>query len=393
MAEMKRAGRFSLCLAAALFVFCCAADARSRPLPPGLPRNFTIGLHSAVTINDADYALAAKAGFNLAVPMRPGLDYSRALADACGRAQMKSVVWDPRLSTHDAGGGDFTTSAIRDHRGHRAVAGYVVSNYQLVPPSRTATSFWSIRLFGIEDPPRFRYVEALHPKEFTDAEDCEEYLRRYSDMHSGYVMYEEDDPFSADALKAMAVVGKACAERSKPWWRRCRIDDASGPMIRWQAYSAAAAGAHGIIYLIARPLPGCRTDSLLDAEGKPAPIYETVQATNRRLASLGPTLMAMQSATFYSVGNMPDGSPRPPDDSPIKSIASGVKGDGFLVGLLRGPAGDFAFVVRKPGGADKPAPVTIRCAAGRNAVVVESRRALNGPLDLLPGEGQLLRIE
>ena len=393
MAEMRRAGSFSLCLAATLFVFCCAADARWRPAPPSLPRKFTIGLHSAVTINDADYALAAKAGFDLAVPVRPGLDYSRALADACGRAQMKAVVWDPRFSTYDAGGEDVTASAIRDHRDHPAVAGYVVSNYQLVPPSRTVASFWVVRTIGLGDPPRFRYVEALHPKEFLDAKDCEEYLGRYSKMYSGYVLYEEDDPFSADALGAMAAVGKTCAERREPWWRRCRIDDASGPMIRWQAYSAAAAGARGIIYLIARPLPGCRTDSLLDAEGNPAPIYETAQATNRRLASLGPTLMTMQSATFYAVGNMPDGSPRPPDDSPIKSVASGVKGDGFLVGLLRGPGGGFAFVVRKPGGADKPAPVTVRCAAGRNAVVVESGKALNGPLDLLPGEGQLLRIE
>ncbi|NQT19479.1 MAG: hypothetical protein HQ592_07225 [Planctomycetes bacterium] len=393
MVEIGRACRFSLCIAAGLLVFCCAAQAQRRAPRYGLPRKFTIGLHAGATIDPADYALAAKAGFNLAVPLRPGLNYSRALADACGRAQMNAVVWDPRLATCDAGGAGLTAEVIREYGDRRAVAGYIVSNYQLVPPSRTTLLFWCVAELGMRAPRRFRYVEALHPKEFSGEKSCRQYIERHLDMGSGYVLYEEDDAFSSDSLAAMALVGKACAEHRKPWWRRLRIDGASGPMIRWQAYSAAAAGAHGIIYLIARPLPGHRADSLLDAEGKPAPIYETARATNKRLALLAPTLMAMQSATFYAVGNMPDGSPQPPDDSPIESITSGVKDDGFLVGLLQSFGRSYAFVVRKPRGADLPAPVTVRCAGGRIAVDVESGGTIDGPLDLLPGEGRLFLIK
>lgn|GEM_PF-4315059 len=387
-----RMNRFVFGLAAALVVFGHPATAGWRRSRPGLPWRFTIGLHAGVTIEDADFRLAANAGFNLVLPQRPGADYSSALLRACMRSGMKGVVWDPRLATQDVGGWRLLGQAIRRYQGVSALAGYVISNYQLVPPAHITTLVFRARDVGGADRRRFRYIEAVHLREFSGEESYTQYLDRYINMRTGYVLYEEDDPFSAGAMRAMQAVAKACRRRRTAWWRRCRTKSTADAMIRWQAYSAAAAGAKGIICLVTRPLPGYRADSLLNAEGKPAAVYDAVRATNRRLWALGPTLMTARSSTFYTTGAMPDYSPPVPDDSPVASITSNVAGDGFLVGLLTG-GGRHVFIVRKPSDAPDPAQVTIQWAANHRGIVVETGKAVKGPITLLPGEGRLLRVE
>jgi len=387
-----RMSRIALALMVALMLFDHAAAAGRRRPRPDLLRGFAIGLHAGVTIEEADFLLAADAGFNLVLPQRPGADYSRALLNACRRSAMKGVVWDPRLATCNVGGRKLLREALRLYRRSSALAGYVVSNYLSAPPAHITTLASRVRELGAADRRRFRYLEALHLREFSGEDSYTRYLDHYLNMGTGYVLYEEDDPFSAGALKAMQAVSKTCRRRGNIWWRRCRLQNISDRMIRWQAYSAAAGGARGVIYLVTRPVPGYRTDSLLTVEGRPGAAYDAARATNRRLYALSPTLTAIRPSTFYTTGSMPEGSPPCPDDSPVASIASDVEDDGFLVGLFK-DGGQHVFIVRKPSDAPDAAQVTIQWAANRQGTVVETGDVLDGPLSLLPGEGQLLRVE
>jgi len=379
-------------LAASLIVVCSTAAADWRMHRTGLPWTFTIGLHAPATIEKDDYPLAAAAGFNLALPLRPGPGYCRALLRACGRAHIKAVAWDPRLATDNVGGWKLYKAGLAEYNKFNSLAGYAVTNYHVVPPGCLFNVFYRVRELGNADRRRFVYMQASPLGEFRSESSYENYLNRYLYTGIGYVLYEEAAPFSTEAMRAMQVVARVCSRRGSTWWRRCCIDKPSAPMIRWQAFAAAAAGAKGVIYLVLRPAGGRRTDALLGADGRPSPIYDAARATNRRITALSPTLMASRSSAFYTVGTMPENPTRPPRASPVASVISSIENDGFLVGVLRG-RGRHIFIVRKPSDTTGAAQVTIKWAGQWKGTVVETGEPLEGPLTLLPGEGQLIRVK
>jgi len=374
--------------------------------PTGLPGTFMIGLQAIDRIVDSDYALAAQAGFNLVVPIRPGLDPSQALLKACSAAGIKAVVWDSRFSTYDLYDWVVSGEAFAAYRGSNAVAGYMAYDSITVPPARLPSMGWHMRELGGGAPEQFRYAEAVPMGRMPDANSYRRYIRSFFDSLGALAVYEETDPFSAAALDAMKITADAASSTGRGadaakiadrvWWRRCRLADATPEMIRWQAYSAAAAGAKGIIYLIARPLDTgsaatSRSDSLLDSTGKPADALEAAKAVNARLAAMGPILMKAANPAFYTAGTMP-ANLAPPADAPITAIASSVEGDGFLVGVLAAGDGRLAMVVRKPSAPAGPANLQLQFAPGVSATLVET----GGPgqrLALLPGEGVLLKIK
>ena len=377
-------------VAAAMLAACAGASAAWVEPKPALPTNFTIGLQAAAEIDAHDYALAAQAGFNLVLPSRPGMQYNQALLAAAEAAGIKAVVWDPRMSTYDLGDAWLRGLAFNEYRRSKAVSGYMLNDTITVPPARLTPLGWRIRDFLNAAPQSFCYCEATPPSDFQSNAAYRRYMRRFLHSGIGFAAYEEDAPFSAAALGNMKAVSEICQAGGKPWWRRCRLADATPAMIRWQAYSAAAAGARGVIYLAARPLGESRPDSLLDAGGKPSAAYEAAKLTNARLAALGPILMASRSVALCRVGSVP-GELSTIAGSLVESVTSDAEDDGFVVGLLADGDTRYALVVRKPSAADKPALVSVKLGEGK-ATVVETGQPLDGPLSLLPGEGQLLRI-
>ena len=378
--------------------------------PSGLPGNFIIGLQSAEVIADGDYALAADAGFNLAVPVRPGLEYARALMWACFCADIRMVAWDPRISTYELNDWDVYSQMFQEYRDFPTVAGYVLYDLLVVPPSRLPSLGWHVREIGGADGFRFRYAEVVPMSGFPDENAYRQYLRQYYRAGCAFAVYEETAPFSRDAIRAMKATAEGAAQATeegrqapayqritvrREWWRRCRLADADPAMLRWQAYSAAAAGARGIIYLVARPVGAgscsARTDSLLDAAGAPSAAFDVTKAANTRLAAVGRMLMAATSSSFYTLGTMPESLPAPAG-APIASVRSSAENDGFLVGVLNDGAARYAFIVRAPSPGRQPAQVQIELAANTTATIAETGQPLNGPLALLPGEGQLLQI-
>jgi len=382
-----------LALAAILAFGGGAAAFEWKEPPSGLPETFTIGLHAADTILDGDYALAAGAGFNLAVPVRPGLEYNRALLKACAAAKIKAVVWDSRIASWNVGGWELHGRALEEYRKSEATAGYVLYDTLLLPPPRAPANWWRVREIGGADPAHFRYVESVHPSQFPNDGACRDYLRRYFAGCSAYVLYEEAQPFSAAAIKAMKMIAEESNAAGRVWWRRTLLTDASPAMLRWQACSAAAAGAKAVFWLAIRPMTtGKGEATLLGDDGEPAPCYEAAKAVNARLAAFGPLLMRSMATTFYTIGDMPE-NVRAPNNSPIASLTSDAERDGFLVGLPNTGDSRYAFIVRKPSDADKPAQVQVQLTEGTTATLVETGQPLAGPLSLLPGEGQLLQIK
>jgi len=375
-------------IAFAVFATSRICSAGWRIPDPGLPKRFVIGIDTAAEVNTDDYRLVAKAGFNLVVPQRPGEEYNSALLKACEATGLKCVVWDPRISTPGLGEWSIRNEGMRSYKASPALAGYRSRNILPVTPAGAIEMWYAVTSIGNADQERFRYLEACHPAEFSDDDQFRRYLRQYLTRGLGYALYSEDDPYSAEAVAALRKVAEGCSRGNNQLWRRCRLPDASPAMIRWQAYSSAAGGAKGIIYCIVRPIAGSRADSLLDAAGAPTPACEAARAVNRRLAAIGPVLVKVRPSALYTVGSIFGQDRQPPNDSPIAEIESSAQDDGFLVGLLDG--GRYAFVVRKPEG-DDAAEVTIQCAAGKHAAVVETGKPAES-LSLLPGEGQLLEI-
>ena len=398
--------------------FAVSAWCQWKEPPTALPDTFTIGLQASDRIVESDYALAAEAGFNLVVPVRPGQEPSQALLKACSAAGIKAIVWDSRLSTYDLSDWDIYNQAFAAYRDSRAVAGYMVYDSIVVPPARLAGMGWHMRELGGGAPEKYRYAEAVPMSRMPDANAYRRYVRSFFMSGGALAVYEETDPFSAAALEALKITGEAAkdamraaaegarsrgrggaeadANNVRVWWRRCRLASATPEMIRWQAYSAAAAGAKGIVYLIARPLDTgnpatSRSDSLLDSSGKPVDIFETAKAVNARLAAMGPALMKAADAALYTVGAMPANLPSP-DDAPITGIKSSIEGDGFLAGVLTGADGRLAMVVRKPSAAAVPADLTIQFAPGVSGTIAGTGKPAER-LTLLPGEGALLQIK
>jgi len=381
--------KLALCMIAAASLSGIASAAWVEPKPV-LPTDFTIGLQAAAEIDAHDYALAAQAGFNLVLPARPGEEYNKALLAAAEAAGIGAVAWDPRMSTYDLGDGAIRMQAAAAYRGAKALRGYIMFDTIYLPPAWLFSTPWRVRDFMHADSRIFCYCEATPPGDFQSSAACRQYFRRFLASSIGFAAYEEGAPFSAAALGNMKAVSEICQADGKPWWRRCRLADTSPAMIRWQAYSAAAAGARGVIYLAARPLGESRPDSLLDAGGKPSAAYEAAKQTNARLAAIGPILMASRSVALCRVGSVP-GELSTIAGSLVESVTSDAEDDGFLVGLLADGDTRYALVVRKPSAADKPALVSVKLGEGK-ATVVETGQPLDGPLSLLPGEGQLLRI-
>ncbi|HUW33744.1 MAG TPA: hypothetical protein VM223_19210 [Planctomycetota bacterium] len=382
-----------LCLMMSAFVL--PAWCEWKEPPPGLPDTFTIGLQASDRIVDSDYALAAQAGFNLVVPIRPGLEPSQALLKACSAAGIKAVVWDSRFSTYDLGDWAVYGKAFADYRGSNAVAGYMAYDSITVPPARVPWMGWHMRELGGSAPDQYRYCE-LVPMNRLTPDGYRRYVRHYLGSIASFALYEETDPFSADALRAMKITVDAANSEGKVWWRRCRLADTTPEMIRWQAYSAAAAGAKGIIYLIARPIDTgspatSRSDSLLDPDGKPTGAFEAAKAVNARLTAIGPILMKAVKPVFYTTGTMPE-NVEPPAGAPITAIRSSVEGDGFLVGVLGTGDERYAMVVRKPSPGAEPASLQLQFAAGVSAAAVDSGEPAER-LALLPGEGTLTKIK
>ena len=373
---------------AVVIATCRVCPAQWHAPDDGLPEQFIIGIDTAADVVSDDYRSIADAGFNLVIAQRPGESFNTQMLKACEGTGLRCVVWDPRISTPALGESSIRNEAIQHYRGFPALTGFRTRNNLPVAPAETLEMWTSVISIGNADPERFRYLEACHPSEFSDDRQFSRYIRTYLTRGLGYALYNEDNPYSFQAVDALRKMADACKRGNDRMWRRCRLRDTSPAMIRWQAYSSAAAGARGIIYGVVRPIADVRTDSLLDAAGTHTPAYQSARQVNRRLEAVGPALMNASPGGMYTIGAVFDHEIPSPDNSPVAAIDSSVKDDGYLVGLLA--EGRYAFVVRKPEG-DEAADVTIRCAGGGKAFAVETGKP-SDRLSLLPGEGRLLEI-
>ena len=397
-----------------LAILCLLAGPASgeREPPAALPGEFVIGISAGQVVEPGDYALAAQAGFGYALAPRPDADCSLALLKGCEAAGMKAVVWDARIATYGLGDGNAYSAALAEYRKSSALGGYVIFSSLYVPVTRTGSLYWKQRDIGWSDQKHFRYCEAVPLSAFPDEKAYPAYLRSYLASVIGYVVYEETAPSSATALRAMKLTADVCGELGKPWWRRCRLADATPAMVRWQAFSAAAHGCRGIFYLTARAL-GDQRDTLLDDGGKPTAACAAATAANARLRAIGPILMNTKLTGVFASGSIPglpaqdqqaaprrEGllRPRIPGLPPV-TASSPAPGDAFLIGRLEKGESVYAFVVRKPSDDDEPADrtspsaVTVRAAGGGALAIAETGAACDGPVALRPGEGQLFEIK
>jgi hypothetical protein len=155
------------------------------------------------------------------------------------------------------------------------------------------------------------------------------YLKMFEDLDAPAPILSFDQyPFIVDGeenvayFECLSIVRDKAAEYSRPGqripvWviiqsspRRARgVPEPQGPtpaQIRWQAWCAVAYGAKGIAYWTTAPYTDGKTgggwgDGLIGKEGRPAARYAGIQALNRELHALGPTLMQLDAVSVFHV--------------------------------------------------------------------------------------------
>jgi hypothetical protein len=89
---------------------------------------------------------------------------------------------------------------------------------------------------------------------------------------------------------------------------------------RFQVYSTLAYGGRGINYFVYFGTKWATNTSALDLNGKRTAVWYRMQAVNRQVHKLAPTLLALRSDAVYHFGPLPNGCHGPPPDSLVAEV-------------------------------------------------------------------------
>ena len=289
------------------------------------------------------FAEVAGANFTVAMIQADSAQANIKALDLCKANGIKGMVVDARVAPKSSRDKDFAANfdaVIADYAGHPALWGYYVVDE---PSARLFNRISAVNAYLLEkDPKHIPYVN-LFPtyatKEqlgnWTYEQHVDEYCRLVKPKLLSYDHYAlmADGTVRPDYFLNLEIIRRQSIKHDTPFnyillsIPHLIYKDPGEADIRWQAFTALAYGARGIMYFTYMTPADCH-NAIIDENGKPTAKYAIARKINGEIKKLGPTLMRLNSVAVYHTGSLPDGCKPLPEGGLIR----GVKGGEFVIG-------------------------------------------------------------
>lgn len=344
-----------------------AAASGRDPATPWWRETFVISTFAAVrTGDDIDAVVARLADLGLnAFECNTPLEYAaqdltheertRAL-EASAKHGLRLFVTDHKRLTGVADPTrEAVESVVRDYSRYPALGGYYV--WDEPGPAQFPAVRKIYDVLRELDPSRLplnAMVPSYGPHHYPD--DYPEFARQFLDTVDPPVIsfdfYGLSQPpddraapiaISPDLYRDLDLWSSLARDRDKPLWfypSSCHwatIVRPTAATLRFQVYTAAAYGAKGIQYFVARSFTGDKIDFVdapLSPDGTPGATYDAFKEVNRELAAIGPALMQLEKDRVIHTDPVPHGA------APLRGGHAGILGadNDLILGFLRDPA-------------------------------------------------------
>jgi hypothetical protein len=362
------------------------------------------------------FAEVAGANFTVAMLDEGSAEANVKALDLCKTNGIKGLVIDSRTqpkSTRDKDFAENFDAVIKDYAGHPALWGYCVIDE---PSAGSFNRIGGVNRYLLEhDPKHIPYVN-LQPtyatKEqlgnWTYEQHVDEFCKVVKPKMLSYDHYAlmADGTVRGDYFLNLEIIRRQSIKHSVPFnyillsLPHLRYKDPTEADIRWQAFTALAYGARGLMYFTYMT-PGGGHNAIIDENGKPTAKYAFAKKINGEIRKLGPTLLRLNTVAIYHTGTLPVGcKPLPQGD-----LIASVKGGEFVIGQFNSDDGfRYAMLVNRSLTAPAKAVISfaqdvalsqVSPASGKEIPVAVS--SANGTCawnaSFAPGEGKLVRIE
>lgn len=362
------------------------------------------------------FAEAAEAGFNVAMVGESTVEGNIKALDLCQANGMKALVGDIRTRP----GNDRNTptdnldAAIKDYSNHPALWGYHVIDE---PHSSLFPRIAGINQYLLEKDPKHTPYINLFPNyansktlgNATYEQHVDEFCKVVKPKFLSYDHYAvmADGSVRPEYFSNLEIIRRQSIKHSVPFnfillsVPHYSYKDVNEADMRWQAFTALAYGARGLMYFTYTTPDSTYGPAIIDHQGKRTPKFEMVKRINNEIKKLGPTLMKLNTVAVYHTGTLPTDCKALPKDGLICDAAGGE----FVIGQFNSDDGfKYAMIVNRS--LSRPAkagivfsqPVTayeVSPKSGREKVtnISEQSGSWIWATSFGPGEGKLIRIE
>lgn len=367
------------------------------------------------------FAELAGANFTIAMIQSGSTETNLKALDLCKDNGMKGLVCDARTAPKSSRDKDFAENfdaVVKDYSGHPAMWGYYIVDE---PSSRSFGRIGEVNRYLLEKDPKHTPFVNLFPtyasKEqlgnWTYEQHVDEFCRVAKPKMLSYDHYAlmSDGTVRPDYFDNLEIIRRQSIKHGIPF-NYILLSVPHGPYkdvteadIRWQAFTALAYGARGLMYFTYMTPNDAQWgfhDAIIDAAGKQTAKYAMAKEINGEIKKLGPTLMQLKSVGVFHSGSVPAGCKPLPEGGLIEEI----KGGDFVIGQFNSEnQARYAMIVNRS--LTKSAAATIAFsqavnlhevspASGRENSVMMSTGD-GGPcvwnVSFAPGQGRLVRIE
>ncbi len=364
----------------------------------------------------ADWQTVKDAGFTFGGMTDYGPAGNKQMLDHCAAVGLKAMVVDGRLGPSMVYGDrwkETVAAIVAEYSQHPALLGYFLTDEpsyaqfgQLAQIVKEVRRLDPQHLVYINLLPTYASVEQLGNPTYLDHLDT--FLRLVEPGVLSYDHYAlmKNGGLRADYFENLALIREAGLRHGVPPWdiflslSHLAYRDPSAGEMRWQAYTALAYGMKGLLYFTYWTFPEWEKNgevAIVHPDGKPARLYPLVQAVNRAVQALGPTLLKLTSTAVYHTGPIPTGCTRLPGDALVQVPAEVP----MVIGnFVDGQGRPYVMLVNRD--YQQPLDVTVSLKPHvRQAFAVSAtdggEQALNldkqtFKLHLEPGDGQLWRL-
>jgi hypothetical protein len=313
----------------------------------------------AADTTDGRYAEIAEANFNIV--MGPEPQVTKQALQLSAAHKLKTYIWDSRIDaalTAEPLDEDAVKAVAREYKNDPALAGYYITdepNASLFP--RLAKI---VDILRAEDPrhPAFvnlfpNYASREQLGSVTYRSHVEDFVTRVRPDVLSFDHYAlmQDGTVRGGYFENLAVIADIARKYKIPFVDIILLTphfdyrDPSAADLHWQAYTAAAFGAKGILYFTYwTPQDEANTfrNGIIGKDGKRTRHYEEVKSLNAELKALGPQFMDLEWLRTYYVGEdrPPAGLERLWTDSLVQEVTSPI-----LVGEFKDVQGNSYILI------------------------------------------------
>lgn len=365
---------------------------------------------------------AQVAGANFTVAMIGGgtPEINKQALDLCQASGIKGLVIDSRIQftgRRNRGQTDILDTVLADYSKHPALWGYYLVDE---PSASRFNSIGDANRYLLEKDPKHTPFVNLFPtyatNQQTGASSYEQYVDEFCRVvgpkllsYDHYALMA-DGAVRGDYFANMEIIRRQSIKHSVPF-NYILLSVPHGPYkdvneadIRWQAFTALAYGARGLMYftyMTPNDSAWGYHDALIGSNGQPTAKYEIAKKVNGEIRKLAPTLMRLTTVAVYHTAPVPQGCELLPSNGLIESI----KGGEFVIGQFNSDDGiRYAMIVNrsltnavraKIAFSQKVDIREVSPASGRECGVIVNDE--NGTCvwnaSFAPGQGRLVRID